>query len=361
MNAPPVIMKETPKKEMKYGKTEAFEIENKYNLKISFNDKIIFFEIEEKDKFPKQDFNIFLNLEELGNINRYFYQFESLKEVYETLKKLIEQNSLFVVKEDKLMKIKIENPINDKVIYINVPLKEKDLKNELESIVSYISTLNNRINELEKKVDEINELKNKFKIFEDYLPYLNQMKLEIDNKKEQQKKNENNFWEGFKNSNIANIEEQKAIYNWLDKRPKNAKLLLNSKNDGDKISTFYEKCKDKSPTLVLVKTTEGKKFGGYTSISWKNNNGGKITDYQSFIFSLDKMKKYEVQKPEKAIQTNDDYFAFGAGNCDIYIVDNCHSENSCDSRDNYGISGNKLAGNETFKVSSYEVYYLEEK
>ena len=85
MNAPPVIMKETPKKEMKYDKTEAFEIENKYNLKISFNDKIIFFEIEEKDKFPKQDFNIFLNLEELGNINRYFYQFESLKEVYVAL------------------------------------------------------------------------------------------------------------------------------------------------------------------------------------------------------------------------------------------------------------------------------------
>ena len=86
------------------------------------------------------------------------------------------------------MKIKIKNPINDKVIYVNVPLKEKYLKNELESIVSYISSLNNRINELEKKVNEINELKNKFKIFEDYLPYLNQMKLEIDNKKEQQKK-----------------------------------------------------------------------------------------------------------------------------------------------------------------------------
>ena len=80
--------------------------------------------------------------------------------------------------------------------------------------------------------------------------------------------------------------------------------------------------------MVLVKTKEGKKFGGYTSIPWNNNKGGIITDYQSFISSLDKMKKYEVKKPEKAIQTNDGYFVFGGGNCDIYIVDNCHSENS---------------------------------
>ena len=89
MEAQPIILKEAPKNEIKYDKTETFEIEKNCTLKISYNEKIIFFEIDEKDKFPKKDYNIFLNLEELGNINRYFYQFESLKEVYDTLKKII--------------------------------------------------------------------------------------------------------------------------------------------------------------------------------------------------------------------------------------------------------------------------------
>ena len=43
------------------------------------------------------------------------------------------------------MKIKIKNPVNDKEFYINIPLKEYNLKNELNSIISYISSLNNRI------------------------------------------------------------------------------------------------------------------------------------------------------------------------------------------------------------------------
>ena len=129
--APPLSIEETPKKDMKYDKIELFEIEQKYNLKLSSNDEILFFEIEEKDKFPIENFNLFLNLEELGKINRYFYQFESLKEVCDNFKKLIEQNKLFIQRDNNLMKIKIKNPVNDKEFYINIPLKEKDLKNEL--------------------------------------------------------------------------------------------------------------------------------------------------------------------------------------------------------------------------------------
>ena len=344
MIAQPNVMKES-KNEMNYDKTEIFQIEQKYNLKISYNEKIIFFEIEEKDQFPKQDFNIFLNLEELGGINRYFYQFESLKEFFDTLKKLIEQNSLFILKEDKLMKIKIKNPLNNKEYYINVPLKEKDLKNEMDSILSYISSLNNRITELEKKVNKL----------EEYIPIINEYKLE----KEKEK-----ISEGFKNSNIVNKEEQKAIYNWFDKKPKNIKLLLDSKKDGDRTSTFYEKCGGKSPTLILVKTKDGNKFGGYTSIPWKNNGGDIITDKQSFIFSLNKMKKYEVIKPENAIETSIDYFAFGGGTSDFYIEDKCHShtENYCNSSlKTYNTSEpHELNGGEYyFTVSSYEVYYIE--
>ena len=329
--------------------TETFDLDDTYILKISFNKDIIFYEVQEKDKFPKQDFNIFLNLEELNKINRYFYQFESLKDVCDSFKNLISKKNISIIKEEKLIKLKIKNPSNEKEFFINIPLKEKDLKSELDTIIPYIASLNNRITELEKKVSKLENQ------FEQCIPIINEYKKE--------KKN-NSFFDGFKNSNIVNEKEIEDIYNWLDNRPKNCKLLLDSKIDGDKTETFYKKCGGKSPTIVLVKTTEGNKFGGYTAFPWENKKNGIINDNKSFIFSLNKMKKYNIIKPENAIQTSDNYFAFGGNNSDVYISNNCHStnDNYCNHQnrtyyttEQYELNGGKYK----FTVSSYEVYQIE--
>ena len=81
----------TPIKEnnIKFDTTETFDLDDTYILKISINKDIIFYEVQEKDKFPKQDYNIFLDLEELNKINRCFYQFESFKDFCESFKNLI--------------------------------------------------------------------------------------------------------------------------------------------------------------------------------------------------------------------------------------------------------------------------------
>ena len=107
---------------------ETFEInsnEKNYVLKISLNDKLIYFEIEEKNIFPNGEYNIFLSLEELGKINKYFLQFDTLKEVLESLKKFINKKILSIIKDEKKMKIKLINPSNDKEIFINIPLKKR--------------------------------------------------------------------------------------------------------------------------------------------------------------------------------------------------------------------------------------------
>ena len=251
------------------------------------------------------------------------------------------------------MKIKIKNPVNDKEFYINIPLKEYNLKNELNSIISYISSLNNRITELEKRVTNL----------EKYIPMSNTQKTQ--KSEEENKETSNIIFEGFEKSNILNLEDENQIYNWLDRKPKKFKLLLDSKTDGDSISTFYKKCIFQSPTIVIIETTGGNKFGGYTSIPWKNNKGIIVEDRESFIFSLNKMKKYNNINPENAIQTSDFYFAFGGGSSDFYISNNCHSKNSCycckksktyDSKENYELNG----GKEEFTVLSYEIYKIEE-
>ena len=65
---------------IKFDLKESFEIksnEKNFILTISINEKLIFFEIEEKDLFPKEDYNIYLNLEQLGKMNKYFIQFDN--------------------------------------------------------------------------------------------------------------------------------------------------------------------------------------------------------------------------------------------------------------------------------------------
>ena len=102
--------------------------EDKYILKISINEKLIFFELAKKDAFPKKDFNIFLSLEELGKINRFFNQFETTSEILNSLETLIDSKNISVIEEEIIIKLKIINPANKKEFFIDIPLKKKRFK-----------------------------------------------------------------------------------------------------------------------------------------------------------------------------------------------------------------------------------------
>ena len=88
------------RKEIKFDLSESFEIttDNKiYELKISYNEQLMFFEIKEKNAFLKDEFNLYTNLKELGDINRFFNQFETLKEVFDSLKTLITKKNVSII------------------------------------------------------------------------------------------------------------------------------------------------------------------------------------------------------------------------------------------------------------------------
>ena len=337
-----------PKKEIKFDASETFEIntDNKiYALKISYNEQLIYFEIKEKNAFVKDEYNLYIDLNELGKISRFFNQFETVKEVFDSLKSLIDKKNLSIIQEEKKMKIKIINPINNREFYINVLSKEKDIKSEINSIITYVTSLNEKMQKLENKVNLHENMLNEI----------------IKEKEEKKKKKE--LYEKYQinKSSVINKEEIDLFMNWLDQKPKKIKLLLDSKIDGDLTQTFYNKCGGKFPTVVFVKTTKGKRFGGYCSIGWENKNGGYMKDINNFIFSLDKKKKYKIKNPDKAIQTSSDYFAFGGGS-DFYIYDKCTSYiyNYNQNTGTYETTEQyELNGEQYFTVSSYEVYQIE--
>ena len=66
-------------------------------------------------------------------------------------------------------------------------------------------------------------------------------------------------------------------------------------------------CDDKGPTIVLIKTTAGHTFGGFTHVSWDSSDTWK-KDTESFVFSVDLESKYPIVVPDMAIGC---YAAYG--------------------------------------------------
>ena len=144
----------------------------------------------------------------------------------------------------------------------------------------------------------------------------------------------------------------------MPKKPKNCKLLLNSNKDGDSIKVFTEKCINKSPTLSIIMTTKGQKFGGYTNKEWKIKGN---TDNDAFVFSLNKKMKYKILKPEYATYLND-WWGFGPFENAIVICDNCTThERNYVANGTYDIKEQcELNNGEAkFKVKSFEIFQLE--
>ena len=69
----------------------------------------------------------------------------------------------------------------------------------------------------------------------------------------------------------------------------------------------------------MVETSKNLKFGGFCSIGYKSQ-GGYQKDNSAFIFSLDKLKTYNVIKDSTAVYWDSDYGPLFAG--DRIVVNN---------------------------------------
>ena len=104
-------------------------------------------------------------------------------------------------------------------------------------------------------------------------------------------------------SKIINGNEQyyKRLKNWINPSKKiKAEFLYRLSKDGDDKSTFHELCDNKGPTLTLFHINDGNIVGIYTPLSWDSYSYWK-KDMDTFIFNLNKNKKYKKLKDEHSI------------------------------------------------------------
>ena len=192
------------------------------------------------------------------------------------------------------------------------------------------------------------------------------MKDEINTLKEEIIKLKKEIGEELNSDILTNKDEKIMIFNWIRQNAKmKFNLLFKATRDGDRISSFADKVKGKSPTLILIKTKTGYKFGGYTTVVWDMT--GSYTykrDENAFIFSINNKKKFNVKKGEEnyAICGGQNHFAFGGGH-NLTIWDNFFAnDNSKDYNCGYSyyttLNYELTGGANKFYVEECEVYQV---
>ena len=137
-------------------------------------------------------------------------------------------------------------------------------------------------------------------------------------------------------------------------------LIYKATADSDSARVFHNKCDNAKSSIVLVKSGNGKRFGGFTSCDWSGNSIFKKDD-SAFIFSLDKMKVYDIIPGEDAIGCFPNYGPIFLG-CQIKINDNAFTYGG--STFQKGVTYNTeedyelTDGNKEFAVKEIEVYSI---
>ena len=321
-----------------------FEVNNEhFKLIISNDQKLI--QIILQDLSSSTEYFLEKSLEDLKKLNRYFSFFSDPSELAISLIKQVKKNNITISKESDSYNLEVKNPINDEEFILKLDKSQSltsgtENTKEIKDSPELVSKLNKKIEDLEKRMKDleskIGEGKN--------IVALNE---EIDDDK-------------IFNSNIIKNKEEQIIKSWFNTKIISAELLYDTSTDGDSIEDFKKKCFGQNPTLILIKTDMGFLLGGYATTAWKE--GGPITDYNSFVFSFNPDKKYNVTMTRYALfgsnPKENTLFQFGSLCFRI--------ENNCTKSGNNVIRGSGyekglidlIKGDHKFRVSRMEVFKI---
>ena len=276
---------------------------------------------------------------------------KDIKSIYNILLTLFNSNK-YSIEDDGISKVK-------------VVIKLKDIlgNDELHDIILYqieldqntkIELMEERINKLEKKTEQLTkenlELKEKINVLYNLLNGNNLIKkikdelsinkndinnINLPELKEIEKPVRNFIQINSIKFESSIIQTKKEIMFILDEIQRkigsinNIKLIYNATSHGDSIDEFHKKCDYKPNTLMIVQTSKGFKFGGFTSTGWNDNRGKEIYDKKAFCFSINLNKIYNIIKPENAlhIQSDDGRPSFGTVSYVFILQNNFLSNN----------------------------------
>jgi prefoldin subunit 5 len=298
-------------------------------------------------------------------------QYDKLKNEYSSFKKEIpsiqEQNKeLLKIKETYESQIPILQNNLEQINKDNEVLKQNItvLSNQNESLIKENNSLKNSQTKSQPNEEEINNLMEELNSYRIKAQENELLKKQLEDLQYQiqmmQERQEDEDVKEVKGDIIHDMNELEMITKKINKENKRIiiNLLYKASADSDSAAVFHEKCDSANNTIVLVETKDGKRFGGYTTQSWRGNCIDK-PDPDAFIFSFDKMKTYDNIPGDDAIGCYPKFGPIFLG-CQIKIFDNAFTkggttfekELNFNTEEDYELTG----GSRTFDVKDIEVY-----
>ena len=366
------------------------QTEQSYNNNESLSPQEPEMNIEENSPAYPEDIN-----EELENLRN---ENDKLNAIIIKLKNQIE----ILVHENNNLNLKLKK-INNKKFLKDESQEIIVSRQEVEKYLNEIKNLRSKVNEYDEykriKEEETNSLKMKDKEIllmiqkkiEDYgkknQKEIDEFKAFIDQLLQKQKLGQTQYQniglkqnydinlgnqfltlqdirlEIIKGDIIEDIKELELLSRRISKN--NSKIILNllykATIDSDKAEIFHKKCDFAKNTLVLVKSKNGKRFGGYTTQDWNGNSVEKKDD-NAFVFSLDKMAIYDIIPGEDAIGCYPNYGPVFLG-CQIRIYDEFFNKGGTtyekglnyNTQEDFELTG----GQKKFEVKEIEVYSVD--
>ena len=328
MEAPICITPNLPKIETEESLWVAQE-NKKYLLKVKIINDNIIFQISEPEELWSQKYTKEMTLNEIKQKEpqQLFLGLKSCNEFISYLKELSEMKRLSIIKNKEKLTINFTAEYFVKKYKVNIDLypEKINLEEGYRNIYKEIILMKEKIKSLENENKNlINENKELKKEIEEIKKDNISLKDEINEIKKNLNTNKiGSIWKDSvimeeKDFNLIN----KAIKSTLNKEIKGLKKLYQATVDGGDSKIFHEKCDNINNVLVIIKSEENKRFGGFSpecfecfETSCKSKNGKN-----SFLFSFDKQKIYPNINEKYGIWCNYGGPSFG---CDeIFISGN---------------------------------------
>ena len=386
---------------------KAYEIElddqTKYHIKIGVSKyKQLKLQVREQSEF-QTIYQAKFKYEELLEIDRFFGVFETMEAIVNEIDNLFVRNKVTIsndINNNLYMDLTISINNKERKIHLKLIRKGTEQTEALNNLVKLVSAQTKKLDNLQNENDElkkeIGKLQGKIKTMggedEENEDEESEEEEEKSKKKKKKKKkkvkkieeseedddDEDNKKKKKKEENIGEfiyeefldntsiIKEKKEIDLVLDKvriifhksykNFLNLKLLYSASKDGDSAEVFHSLCDGIAPLIVLIKTTKNVIFGGYTEAPYsftKKRTGNK--DDNAFIFSINKMKTYDVEKGTNATCSFRDYgpVFYGYEYCNIYLFGDFFNDEG-----NVAKKGDRYNTTEDFEINNGEQKFL---
>ena len=315
---------------------EEFSIGENYKLKINMiitSDQREYLNIFIKDTSTNEEYNSNFDFDFLKS--KAFFQCLNLQIVISIIKEQLKNSKVNINKNSKKneMKLNITLNKNDEELQLIIPKYDKNEQIDKEEILKLKTLCSNLL----------------FKINEGFTTDEG-----FDDNK------------GFTNKIIKNDDEMNLILNAIHKKPNlkiKVKLLYTPTLEENSWRDFHNYCDNKGPTIVLCESTTGKRFGGYTSVSWDLKNTG-YNDINAFLFSLDNKKIYDKGNNKQIYCGNNHGVHFWGNtlglicNEDGKFIGENQSSHYTKGHECFNVPMNALSGADKFYMKEMEVYQV---